>query len=115
MSCVNFHEDGSDIICIDRKPKKKTNDTSKLDRVIFIHRCLKTGKHYSKNELRAKIENELRTKVSTQAVKRDIDYMRDHFKAPIPEYDIYLEDGKVVVDYMPKADWEKQERAAGRM
>ncbi|WP_296328189.1 leucine-rich repeat domain-containing protein [uncultured Treponema sp.] len=93
MSCVNFHEDGSDIICIDRKPKKKTNDTSKLDRVIFIHRCLKTGKHYSKNELRAKIENELRTKVSTQAVKRDIDYMRDYFKAPIPEYDIYLEDG----------------------
>ena len=24
-------------------------------------------------------------------------------------------DGKVVVEYMPKAEWEKQERAAGRM
>ena len=24
-------------------------------------------------------------------------------------------DGKIVVEYMPKADWEKQEREAGRM
>ena len=54
----------------------------------YLRRFLKTL-----STARSKFEPVYFTKVSPLTVKRDIDYMRDHFKAPIPEYDISLEDG----------------------
>ncbi len=85
LMCVNFHKDGREIICKDRKPKnEKLGKGLQFERIIFIHHVFKKGGCMNKNQLQKLLKDTFgEEKLSISTIGRDIDFLRDRFNAPV--------------------------------
>ncbi|MCR5125101.1 MAG: leucine-rich repeat protein [Treponema sp.] len=86
VACADFHRDGREIICSDRKSEKLGNGLQ-FERIIFIHKCLKEGRCLNKNQLQSLLkEHFVEETFSISTITRDIDFLRNRLNAPI-DYD----------------------------
>lgn len=105
--CMNFHKDGREIICKDTpKPKeKKTRTTNlKIDRLILIHKMVKSGCYPSLKEIVNVCRYDLGMGTcSPSTINRDIELLRNRFNAPL-DYDrfkngYYYADKDFIIDF----------------
>ncbi|WP_191014134.1 leucine-rich repeat domain-containing protein [Treponema zioleckii] len=85
FTCLHFGKDGREITCKDRKPKvEKLGKGLQFERIIFIHHVFKNGGCMNKNQLQKLLKDTFgEEKLSISTIGRDIDFLRDRFKAPI--------------------------------